>query len=249
MLLGGYVYWRMETRRVKVVFCDVGQGDGVLISWREWQMVYDVGPKGRKMVNCLGKYVPFWDKTIETVIISHWDEDHSGGLEEVNESYKIEQIFGSERPEGVKEQFFYSGDLIKNDIIRYGEIDFEILSPDQYLKETRTDDNGLSVVGLLSYKSNKILLMGDVDGEVENRLVWRGSLGKRVEGAIIKVSHHGARESTTEELLDEVKPKMAVIGVGRNSFGHPSKEVLGRLEKAGVEVWRTDERGELVVRY
>jgi competence protein ComEC len=245
VLLGFYIYWRMEGEKVRLVVCDVGQGDGLFISRGEFQLVYDVGPANRKMLECLGNQLPFWDKRLEVVIISHWDGDHSGGLAEISRSYKIEKLFSSQEKRQASGQNSYSGNLEKNDIIRSGEIEFEVLSPDSFLRETRKDDNGLSVVGLLSYRANRILLTGDIDMEVERRLVWRRELEK-AKGGGLKVSHHGSGEGTSEEFLETVKPAWAVIGVGKNSFGHPTREVLDRLEKAGVAVWRTDKMGEMV---
>lgn len=233
LALGVMVWWTWPSSRVKVVFCDVGQGDGVLIVKNSWQMIVDVGPDNKKMVGCLERHIPFWDKKIEVLVISHYDLDHVGGLGEVEKYYDIEQKFSSVN-------------LVKNDVISNGEIDFEVLSPDQDWQ----DDNENSIVGVLKYGNNKILFTGDITTQVEQKLVWRGVLetrNEKPETRVIKISHHGSNTGTSDELLNHWKPEVAIISVGKNSFGHPAKEVLERLEKYQIPIWRTDIQGEKII--
>jgi competence protein ComEC len=211
--------------KTRVVFCDVGQGDGALVIQKNFQMLIDTGGENRKMLGCLEKYMPFWDKTIEVVVISHWDTDHSGGLKQIQANYNVQNI--------------YSSDLVKNDVIKYGLISFELLGPDQ----NWGNDNDNSVTGVLNFDNKKILFLGDVTGQVEQKLVWRKEIGK-VD--VFKVSHHGSAAATSQELVNEVKPAEAVISVGKNNkFGHPTKVVLERLNTAGIRVRRTDEEGDI----
>lgn len=212
--------------KVKVVFCDVGQGDGVIVMQGRLQILIDVGPENNKMAGCLSRYLPFWDKTIEAVIISHNDSDHNGGLKQVEKYYNVQKI--------------YSTDLAKNDIIKYNQIEFEVLSSVQ----NWGNDNENSVVGELKYKDHKVLFLGDVTSQVEQRLVWRKYINK-VD--VLKISHHGSAEATSEELLEATKPMEAIVSVGRNNkFGHPTKVVLDRLEKLGVKIRRTDKEGDIL---
>lgn len=84
-------------------------------------------------------------------------------------------------------------------------------------------------------------MTGDITADVEKRLVWQRILKEPVD--VLKVSHHGSKEASSEELLEILKPKLAVISVGtKNKFGHPTKEILERLKKWGVEILRTDEK-------
>jgi competence protein ComEC len=203
-------------------------------------MVVDVGPDNGGMQRCLGDHLAFWDKTIELMIISHWDTDHSGGLSGVNSYYKVDKLFSIEPPKGSNEQITYSGNLVKNDILRYGEIETEILSPET-IGGISNDD---SLVLMIGYKGKKVLMMGDVSTEVEQRLIWRQELKDRVD--VLKVSHHGSATATSRELLDVVLPKMAIISVGaKNKFGHPSEEVMKRLSRVEAEVKRTDTEGDI----
>lgn len=226
--------------KVRIVFCNVGQGDGILISQNDFQMVVDSGPDNKMMLQCLEKYMPFWDKEIEVAIMTHWDKDHSGGLKGLMENYKVDKLYSSSRPTDVDEQKIYTDNLAINDVVRYGGIDFEVLNPD----EDWGNDNDNSVVGVLSYKDKKVLLTGDASAQVEQKLVWRGILQSKID--VLKVSHHGSAEGTSKELLAAVKPTEAVISVGKNSFGHPTKEVLDRLLAVGAKIRRTDEEGDII---
>lgn len=226
--------------KVRVVFCNVGQGDGILITRNDFQMVVDSGPDNKVMLGCLEKNMPFWDKEIEVAIMTHWDIDHSGGLKSMMDNYKIDRLFSSSTPTDVNEQKIYTDNLAINDEIKYGSIDFEILNPD----EDWGNDNDNSVVGILSYMGHRVLLTGDASAQVEQKLVWRGRLSEKVD--ILKVSHHGSAAGTSQELLTAIRPTVAVISVGKNSFGHPTKAVLDRLTAAGVNIRRTDKEGDII---
>lgn len=230
--------------KVRAIFCDVGQGDGVLVQKGNSQMLIDTGPANKKMGECLGKYMPFWDKKIEVIIISHWDKDHSGGLVDIEKYYKVEKLYSGKISPDKIEQNVYSGDLTEGEIIKMGEIDFEVISTRGVEGKGVDQENGESVVGILSYGSKRFLMMGDVTAEVENKIVWRKEIEGRID--VLKVSHHGSGTATSEELLDAVRPKEAVISVGKNSFGHPSPEVIKRLEEKGIKIRRTDKEGNIV---
>ena len=233
MVLAGVLVATWPDGKVRVIFCDVGQGDGILLAQNNFEMLIDTGPENMKMVQCLEKHLPFWDKTIEAVVLTHSDSDHSGGLKQIRNYYKI------------NEQNIYSWSLRKDDILKYGSIVYEVLSP----SEDWGNENDNSTVGVLKVKDMSFLLMGDVTSNVEQKLVWRKELllgdGLKPSRTILKISHHGSVEATSQELLEAVKPVEAIISVGKNNrFGHPTKVVLDKLNRAGVKIWRTDEQGE-----
>ncbi len=233
--------------KTRVVFCNVGQGDGVLVTRGSFQMVYDVGPENGRMRKCMERYMAFWDRVLEVVVISHWDGDHSGGLGDIGKSYKIEKAYSGVEADKWLEQKIYTEVLRQGDVLRSDWFSFVILWPEKKLEVGggSDDDNYNSLVGILKVAGKKILLTGDVPSEVEQRLIWREVLDEEVD--VVKVGHHGSGTSTSEELLEEIKAKLAVISVGRNSFGHPARVVLERLESLGVEVKRTDEEGDVVL--
>jgi len=224
-VVSGYINQEM------MVVCDVGQGNGILLKSGNNQVVVDTGADNGKMTECLEKYLPFGDKKIEAVIISHDDSDHSGGLKKISTYYEIEQVYYSDR-------------LRKNDIIRFGSYQIEVLWPE----EIRGNDNGDSIVVKVDYRGKKMLLMGDVTAEVEQEMVWRNMIKMEVE--VLVVGHHGSKSSTSLELLETVKPKEAVISVGKNNrYGHPGQEVITRLNDWGIKIRRTDEEGDIIYRW
>jgi len=250
VLLGVLViYWQSKDSS-KLVFCDVGQGDAMLIREGNWEMLLDVGGDDGKVMRCLERHVPFWDKTIELVIISHWDKDHCGGLIKLSRYYKINDLLANRLPGGEYEQYSYSKVLEVGDVVQAGKVRFDVISSGIENVNDGGEENDSSLVGILYYRDNKILMMGDAGAEVEQKLVWRGMLKQiQHDGGIdiLKVSHHGSGTSTSDDLINMVRPKIAVVSVGRNSYGHPSMEVINRLENFGVEVKRTDKSGDVVV--
>lgn len=229
LLILAAMFWTIKPDgKTRVVFCDVGQGDGILVRQDNFEMVIDTGPENKKMLRCLGRHLPFWDKTIEAVVLTHSDSDHSGGLKEIKQYYKVD------------EQNIYSWSLRKGDILKYRSIVYEVLSPG----EDWENENDNSTVGVLKIDNKNFLLMGDVTSKVEQKLAWRKEL---VKADVLKVSHHGSAEATSRELIDEVKPGEVIISVGKNNkFGHPTRIVLDRLSQAGIKIWRTDLEGERV---
>jgi len=104
----------------------------------------------------------------------------------------------------------------------------------------QADDNQGGLVLLLDFAGPKALLLADVPGEVEERL-------NPPQVAVVKVSHHGSRTGTDEDLLERTRPQVSLISVGRNPHGHPHPEVLERLDQHGVKVYRTDQNGAVRV--
>lgn len=248
-ILGLLVLWWKEAPdgKTRIIFCDVGQGDGILISQNNLQMMIDSGPKNRKMVNCLSSHLPFWDKKIEVAIMTHGDQDHVGGLSEVSKSYKIGNLFSNDLLKDMNEQIIYSKKLTSNSMVRMGMIEFDVVSPDENVNFTTDDKNENSIVGVLSYGSSKILFMGDATKEIEEKLVWKIWGGETKSFDILKVSHHGSETATGEGFLNNINVKTAVVSVGKNNrFGHPNKEVVKRLINRGIEIKRTDEEGDVV---
>lgn len=233
------LFWlTWPSQKVKVIFCDVGQGDATLVIYKNWQMLIDTGPNNKMVLNCLEKNVPFWDKKIEVVMITHGDNDHDGGLVDVSKFYQIEQMI-------------YSKNVSQSDLIKTNWMEFEVVNPKERVKEGE-DNNENSIAGILRFYDDKlkreikVFMAADIDTETEQRLVWQGvlrqgygTLGSGVD--ILKVSHHGSKNGTSEELLNVLKPKIAVISVGaKNRFGHPTQEVLNRLKERNIKIERTD---------
>lgn len=203
-------------------------------------MLIDSGPNNKKVLTCLSQNMPFWDKTIEVFLVTHEDSDHSDGIEDIFKTYKIDKFFSNGDLSKEVEQKYYSIKLATFDVIKTNMIEFEIVNSAQKTK-IGGNENEKSIAGILSYRDIKIFMAGNITADVEKRLVWQRILKELVD--VLKVSHHGSKEASSEELLEILKPKLAVLSVGsKNKFGHPTKEILERLKKWGVEILRTDER-------
>jgi competence protein ComEC len=127
------------------------------------------------------------------------------------------------------------------DLAKLGNVNLEILAPFENLSGQNMDksSNEVCVVAKLIYGKNSFLFTGDIGFDTENKI-------KNLESDVLKVSHHGSKYSTSELFLQNVKPEFAVIEVGKNSYGHPTPEVLQRLEKFGIKTLRTDENKNIV---
>ena len=242
-----------KTGELKLVFCDVGQGDAVLVTKGSLQVLIDGGPN-EKVMNCLGNHLPFWDKTIEMVVLTHGEKDHLGGLINVLESYRVScfvtdnTVVDSKIFRRFEELVLESGAVIVRpkigDRLIVGDLEFDLLwPPDSRVLGTNTtikEPNERSIVLSLKFGQVRAMLTGDISSKTEEGVGFSGA-------EILKIPHHGSKYSTGDFLLGEVNPKLAVISVGKNSFGHPTKEVLERLESRSIKIWRTDTDGELVL--
>ena len=240
-----------------IVACDVGQGDAILIQKNTTQILIDGGPNN-SVLNCLGKYMPFWDRQIELVILTHPEADHYSGLIEVFKKYKV-SYFGQNNTNSSSQGYGVlrkvvggSGThdlrLSKGVDLRVGMIYLDILHPEDeqfpinnFQFSNSTNDNG--VVVLLKYAQFKALFTADVEDEVSDEL----SILSEVEGLdYIKVNHHGSKNGLSEKLLQATMPKTAVISVGKkNSYGHPHAEVIKILNERDIKILRTDLEGDV----
>ncbi|HUW24230.1 MAG TPA: hypothetical protein VMW04_01245 [Patescibacteria group bacterium] len=261
-------------QRWQLVFCNVDQGDAILLSRGSEQMLIDGGPN-ENVLACLGRHLPFYDRTIEMVALTHPEADHLTGLIAVLEKYQVEYFLSS--PVGNQSDAFstllekikkqspmpkvinpYEGDKIKFD-----NLEIVVLWPEKHwlanqltncelsncpLKErilgmsTERKLNDFSLVFLLRWPKFTVLLMGDADSRVQEEIMVDNNLPKV---NLLKFPHHGSKTGLREDFLALIKPKEAVISVGRNSYGHPTAEALELLDKYKVEIRRTDLEGDI----
>src|SRR3989344_5760897 len=225
--------------KLRLVFCDVGQGDGMLLITPSGKdIVVDGGP-GTKIVDCLGQKMPFWDRTIEMVVLTHPQKDHLEGLLSVLSRYKVKMIAttGVEnetelfkvwqtvikiKAEGAKIYVPKAGDRLVLDSVRGQTSSMDVLWPTKDKLELwklagLSELNKSSVVLRLQMDGFCAYLTGDIPKEI---LV--GLIDGTCQG--LKISHHGSKTGTNQEILDSIDPKVGIIQVGKNSFGHPHKE-------------------------
>ncbi len=256
--------------RTTLVFCDVGQGDGAYIRLENRiDIVIDAGPD-QKILDCLGKYMPFYDRTIELAFNTHPQKDHYGGYLGIGERYKIEVFLLSPidshaksflqlkellAQKNVQVKPFYAGDIIslKNASIRsvwptnqFVTKNVNLTKNNHGFYETHRDPNDFSQVVLMTIGSTKILFTGDISPSSE-QIILKNQLPAVT---ILKVPHHGSKNGLIESFLKIINPKIAVISVGKNnSFGHPSPEIIKLLGKYHVPIRRTDQERDIVFKF
>jgi competence protein ComEC len=261
MALATVVSWfailQFPDGKLHVVFLDVGQGDAIFIETPGGvQMLVDGGPEGSVLLSELGRQMPFWDRSLDLVVLTHPDADHLSGLVPALERYGVRAVVarsvGHESDLVVAWEEVLAGEGVT--LIR-GEagtrldlsdgVALEILHPgaELVMEEGQADNNDNSVVARLTYGEVAFLLTGDIEARVERALVRSDVY---LHSTVLKVGHHGSESSSIQAFLDAVRPQVAVISVGQgNRFGHPAEDVLARLE--GMLVYRTDEDGTVAV--
>jgi competence protein ComEC len=238
-----------------VAFLDVGQGDAIYIEAPNGNQMLIDGGNGGAVLRELGKILPSYDRTIDIVLSTHPDQDHIGGLPEVFNRYTVlyfiesgirgdtsayTALVNSVKEEGSEYIVARRGTVIWLD----EGVAFTILFPDRDLS-TLKDTNTGSIVARLVYGETEFLFTGDSPRSIEEYLVY--SYGDSLKSDVLKVGHHGSRTSTAQSFLATVQPALSIISAGKsNRYGHPHKEVLDSLSKAGSAIESTYENGTLV---
>lgn len=252
------VFW-VEARRGRVMlhFFDVGQGDAMLIEAPNGnQVLIDGGPDSSVLAR-LGDVLPFWDRSLELVILTHPHADHLGGLIEVLRRYDVGMVLESGVNHSIPEYAAWRGLLRDQGIpvvtARAGErlrisdsAVLDILTPlRNFAGQSPRDVHDAMVVAKLVHGRTTFLLMGDAERPLERELI---AAGADLDVDVLKAGHHGSKTSTAEEFLRATTPAVAVISVGRrNRYGHPAQEVLDRLAPFGIAVLRTDQDGDITL--
>lgn len=237
ILIWTAVYLQEEQKFLRVYFFDVGQGDAILIQKNNCQILID-GGSSKKILQKLGQAMPFWDKNIELIISTHPDHDHLAGLNYVLERYKTSLILETDMQCETKTcQKWQSFDGPRK-IARIGQ---QIkLFPNWLINILSVKE---SIVAKMLYQDKSFLFTGDAGFGTEKELI---SQNFNLKADILKVGHHGSKNATSQEFLEQVNPEIAVILVGKNNqYNHPSPETLERLQ--GIQVLRTDEIGDILI--
>lgn len=254
VIMGGLLLWHLSlvAGRTEVVFLNVGQGDAILISQGDVQIVIDGGRTSKELLARLGRHVPFWDRKIEIVIATHPDADHIGGLPALLRTYQVDRVLTTGAESSTETSRLFQ-EAIRNRTgheptrifrgtsltLPHGGI-LQVEYPFQPIPGIvpDTDTNEGSVVARFTYGETSFLLTGDLPRE-------ETVLPDEAPVTILKAAHHGSKYSTSQAFLDLIQPKEAVISVGKNSYGHPNPDVLERLRQIGTTIHRTDEEGDI----
>lgn len=242
-------------KQTKIVFCDVGQGDAIYIRIKnKVDVLIDAGPD-KKVLNCLGKYMPFWDRKIEIAILSHHDKDHYYGFFNIIKRYKIDDFLTinykfdtatyQSLVKEIKNKKIHYDFIYENEKIKIKNSYFEFLWPPKNLKSN--DSNDYSLIFLFNENNFRVLFTGDASPKSLNivRTIHKLSLQKKIN--ILKIPHHGSKNGLTKKFLDLAAPEIAVISVGKNnSYGHPHKEILDMLKALKIKIKRTDIDNDII---
>jgi len=239
---------------LKVIFFDVGQGDAIFVETpQRHQILIDGGPSEDLFLEKLSKEIPFYDRSIDLIILTHPERDHLRGLIGVLKAYKVDYVLITGVEKESKDYQFFERLIEKEktkvifakrgERILAGKVSLIVLFPFESLKgKIFKNTNNTSIVSLLKFNKISFLFTGDIYKKIEKELIREVNL----KADILKVAHHGSKTSSSGEFLKAVSPKIAVISVGKeNIYGHPHQEVLERLKKFNINIFRTDKSGDI----
>lgn len=232
----------------EIYFLDVGQGDAQLAVLPDGaRVLIDGGPANGMALREIERVSDMFKRRIDVVVLTHPEEDHFGGLIQVLRRIPVGAVITNGFPgksamfpefeRAVAESGAILFEAASGDSVRQGGAVFRAVSPDasDLPRGNAHETNEKSVVLVLDVEETRLLFSGDIGEKTERSL--SGKIG-RID--VLKVAHHGSKFSSSEAFLSSLRPKLAFVGVGKNSYGHPAKETLARLSSAGAEIFRTD---------
>lgn len=245
------IYWFFvalnffNTKELRVSFLNVGQGDSILIQTpNSKNVLIDAGKNGEKTLTEIENYLDS-DSKIDIFFITHFDSDHSGGALNILKRYDVEKIFTTflrtnKRQEKellayIKQKSINEESVSSTSSFVLDDVEFYILWPSF---EDNFSTNTSSIFLLIKYGNNEIVLTGDLSSNVEDFVVNKNKdLFSDIE--ILKAGHHGSKHSTSTFLLKTTSPDAVVYSYGKNSYGHPSKDVLSRVKAFMIQEFHT----------
>ncbi len=259
--LVGMFFWQwfvFSDGRLHVVFCNVGQGDAIYIRTpKGFDMLVD-GGSSNAVLSCLSRHMPFWDRTIDIVLLTHPHADHMAGFPQVFKEYKVNHfvtenlendtdifklVMDTVAQQKIPKRFVVAGNRIKMP----DGVSFSIVGPSADFLEQTSPGGKIgesaefaSVETLVSYGNFKLLLTGDSQA---------GELEEGIESPVdvLQAPHHGSKTGLNDKIIEAARPGLVVISVGKNKYGHPSPQTIKILEDSKVKILRTDEKGDIEV--
>lgn len=255
-LIAWTAVFALSSNELEVVFLDIGQGDAIFIETpSNHQILIDGGPN-MKVLEGLGNNMPFYDRTIDLVILTHPDHDHIGGLIEVLKNYEVENILWT----GVLKDSAEYEEL--KSIVREKEVNvfiakfgqkilsgknfvMDIIYPfESFENKIVKDFNSTSIVNRIFFGNHVFLLTGDASRKIEKQLINRFDL----KADVLKLGHHGSKTSTDKSFVQSLSPDIAIVSCGKdNRYNHPHPEVIEILNEYGINILRTDELGDIKI--
>lgn len=246
-----------DANNLTATIFDIGQGDAIHLRLPHGQdILVDGGPSNR-VVEKLGSSMPFFDRHIDVAVATHPDADHITGLIGVMSTYRVGTllILDIERNTPEYDELIAVARRYRIPVqkARPGQIfqfasgaRFEILaSGDSKSVEAGEALNDSSIVAIMRYQDVAMLLTGDAGVAVEREILAKYP---SLQADILKAGHHGSRTSTSKALLDAISPRAVLISAGAdNTYGHPHREVVERINESGASLYRTDRQGDIIV--
>lgn len=243
---------KFSDNNLKVYFFNVGQGDAAYIRTPDQQDILIDGGPDATILSKLGEVMPFFDRKIEMIILSHPQADHMSGLIDVIDRYDIGKIIWTkvqcqtgicqEWRRKISEKNISQEKVITGEVINFGKISINFFYPFSDFENKKVKDlNDSTIVAQIVYQNNSFLFTGDIDQDIEKTLVANFIL----KSDVLKVAHHGSRFSSSLIFLAATNPKYAVISVGKNNYGHPAPQTLQNLKNQKINFFRTDQDGDI----
>ncbi|OGY94171.1 MAG: hypothetical protein A2406_01685 [Candidatus Komeilibacteria bacterium RIFOXYC1_FULL_37_11] len=252
LVIGGILFFSLyyEKKQLEIYFLDVGQGDAILIRSPQGQNILIDGGPDNQLLSELGQVLPWWERQIDYVIVSHYHDDHLTGLIELLNKYKIKNVLvTAHQPDDFLYQVWADKLLAKNikpTVVKAGDsfVASDGLSWQVILADSEHEDyNENSLVIRLTYHNKSFLLTGDLGKVGEDKIL---SAGLAIDADYLKVGHHGSKYSSSAEFLEVVSPEICIIQSGKdNKFGHPHLETLKRLSAVGCQIMNTQDLGTI----
>lgn len=236
-----------------VTFLNIGQGDSILIETPDGvQALIDGGPDAM-VLSELAVSLPWFDRTLDLVLGTHSDKDHIGGLVDVLKRYKISTIITTENTGETLTSANFRKALTQEGanvvMARAGQVyqlgastTLVIFSPAS--DPSMLESNTASIVAQVRYGDTEFMLPGDAPQGVERYLV--STYGNQLESEVLKLGHHGSKNSSADEFLAAVNPKFAVVSAGKNNtYGHPALETVARVKDHNIPIVSTIDEGRI----
>lgn len=257
-VISGIIYFyarpQAASNNLRVYFLDVGQGDAEYIKMPTGEDVLIDGGPDASVLNQLGKVMDFGDREIDLVILTHPHADHLSGLVEVLKRYKVDEVWESgvgypsrtydEWKKLISEKQIPDTKVKAGDEKDFGPVKILVLYPLSSFESKTIDNlNNASVVNRLEYNKFSVLFLGDAEKDVQQKLAPQMKLA-----TVLKTGHHGSRNGTIEEILQVVRPAIAIISAGKeNKYGHPHAEAINLLKSFAIRIFRTDQNGTIEI--
>jgi competence protein ComEC len=247
---------RPEAGQFELLAADIGQGNGLIVRTAEHTLAYDAGPRFsidsdagfRVLVPLLRRT----NESVDTVMLSHRDIDHSGGIKSVLTMHPKANFISSVESTHDLQTFRPVQRCVAGQTWQWDGVDFAVLHPSAEDYESPKKPNAMSCVLRVSTKQHSVLLVGDLEQLQEARLVAELSTKAIIlksdvlKSTVLLVPHHGSKTSSSAEFLDAVQPRLAIVQAGyRNRFGHPAPSVMERYSERHIKVIDTAHCGAM----